>query len=148
MRRYTVPPVTAAPAVGPRKFDVVHYADHLLTLVCTAAPALLHAEARADADKVTWLLRPLGSGPEADQVVGELPDRNHFRTVLARLGAEYMDGLLYGGHQFVEVEQDGRCHVVTFFMSNLARTGFWARVYASPDEKLSTATEEVESGDG
>ena len=81
-------------------------------------------------------------------MVGELPDRNHFRTVLARLGAEYMDGLLYGGHQFVEVEQDGRCYIVTFFMSNLARTGFWARVYASPDEKLSTATEEVESGDG
>jgi hypothetical protein len=148
VRHYTVPPVTATPAVGPRKFDVVRYADHLLTLVCSAAPALLHAEARADVDNVTWLLRPLGASPEADQVVGELPNRNHFRTVLARLGSEYMDGLLYGGHQFVEVEQDGRRFVVTFFISNLARTGFWARVYASPEEKLRVTTEEAESGDG
>jgi hypothetical protein len=68
--------------------------------------------------------------------------------VLARLGSEYMDGLLYGGHQFVEVEQDGRRFVVTFFISNLARTGFWARVYASPEEKLRVTTEEAESGDG
>ena len=127
---------------------MVHYADHLLTLVCTAAPALLHAEARANADNVTWLLRPLGTGPEADRVVGELPNRNHFRTVLARFGAEYMDGLLYGGYQFVEVDQDGgRLFVVTFFTSNLARTGFWAQLYASPDEKLRTAIEDAESGD-
>jgi hypothetical protein len=136
--------VPAVPEVGQRKFDAAGYADHLLTVVCGAAPALLHAEAGPE-ERVAWRLRPLESGPEADRVVAEKPHRNHLRTVLARFGAAYMDGLLLGGHQSVLVEQDGRTFVVTFFVSNLARSGFWARIFASPEEKRE-ATREARNG--
>ena len=133
METFSVPVVGAASPDGPDDF-VVASVDHLLTVLCRAAPALLHAEWAPEPGEARWLLRDRSAVTGPDVEVGVSRSGSAFRALLARLGHHYMGGQLYGGYQIARLEQAGRAFKGIFFLSNLAQSGFWVRVYASPEQ--------------
>src|SRR4051812_36235759 len=104
MDTFVVPVILAPP--GPT--DVAGSVDALLTALCRAAPALLHAEWTGDSPGVSWLLRRRAPGPAGDEEVGRTDSPGLFRSLLARLGWGYLAGQLYGGYRVALLEQGGR----------------------------------------
>src|SRR5262249_42478353 len=114
----------APPAPGEQDF-VVACVDHLLTVLCREAPALLHAEWEHRRGEARWFLRPRSAGEEKDRELLVMASGGLFRSLLARIGYHYMGGQLYGGYRVILLEQSGRAFKAIFFLSNLSQSGYW-----------------------
>lgn len=101
-------------------------AQKLMAVCLEQAPSLLYAE-YSEGGEIPWIVR---NGEGERKEIYRSPDCARFRMALARFGAGYLDGQLYGGYvQRVMVFQNQRwmCRI---YMSNLGASGFWIRAYA------------------
>ncbi len=121
-----IPELHEIPAPEPLRENPVAVADYLLTSLLHRLPAMLHAEFQGS--NVRWFLQ---DPSHQDICIHQSASIGEFRSVLARFGAHYMDGQLYGGHTRRNLTQNDCAYTCDIFMANQGRTGFWIRVYAT-----------------
>src|SRR5687767_3779764 len=122
-----VPVVDVLPVTSPRRLDVVRTVDYLLTRLLRHQAGTLYADFASDGGN--WHVRGWtseASGP--DEVVATV-EPGHFRPLLARFGAHYMGGQLYGGYSYLELSQRGRNHRFAIYMANDSWRGLWLKAY-------------------
>jgi hypothetical protein len=122
-----VPVTRTAPPILERGFDVVEYADYLLTTLCDSAPSRLHAEWSGEQGHARCVLF---SGPShrAEFEVGLFTNLGLFRSLLARIGSKYMEAQFYGGRQETELFQGGTAFDCVIQMANSTREGYRVRI--------------------
>jgi len=118
-----IPELPEIPDPAPYDENPVAVADYLMTALFRRQPAMLHAEF-LDGDG-RWFVQPA----QGDECVAESRSAGEFRSVLARFGAHFMEGQVYGGHTRRILTQCGRKFSCRFFMSNDNSTGYWIRIY-------------------
>ena len=110
----------------PDPFDVVAYADFLLTSLLQHDGGVLHGEFKDGVG--SWFVRALPDGEDVE--IGRQDSVGYFRGVLARFGYWYMAGQLYGGSAQPVLVQRGQRYDCDITMSNDSRFGYSLRVYA------------------
>jgi len=124
-----VPELLEIPDPAPYDLNAKETADFLMTMLLRSQPGALHAEFRDDDGR--WFVRSWKVlTQQTEECVARSEGNGAFRAVLARFGAHYMDGQLYGGHTFRQLSQRGQRFTCRFFMSNDNWSGHWIRVYA------------------
>lgn len=111
---------------SPEPFDVVAFADFLLTSLLRHDSDVLHAQFRDGLG--SWCVRPHPDGEDVE--IGQQDSVGYFRMVLARFAYYYMAVQLYGGSAQRVLIQRGRRYDCDISMSNDNRMGYWLRVYA------------------
>ena len=124
--------LSEAPVYGQVELYHAAFAHHLLTRLFECGGGLLHSEwRRPSMAPVAWYItRREGRTDGPDTVIAESENPAHFRAVLARFGAMFINGEVYGGHSSLALTQDDRRWHCDFFMGNIRKIGFWIRVYA------------------
>jgi len=123
-----VPELLEIPDPAPYDLNARDIADYLMTMLIQREPGVLRAEFR-DGDG-RWHVRSWRTAEQTEDCVATSESLGTFRSVLARFGAHYMDGQLYGGHTFRQLIHRGQRYTCRFFMSNDNWSGHWIRVYA------------------
>ena len=108
----------------PETFDVVAYADYLLTSLFRHESGALNGEFKDGVG--SWQVRACQDSAEVE--IGRLDSLGHFRMVLARFGYWYMAVQLYGGSAQRPLVQRGRCYDCEIRMSNDNCVGYWLRI--------------------
>lgn len=124
-----VPELLENPDPAPYDGNPVATADYLLTMLLRNDSGMLHSEFANGSGM--WSIRPGAQRLNTSEArVAQTDTVGHFRAVLARFGAHYMGGQVYGGFTRQELVQRGRHFSCAFYMSNDNWTGYWIRVYA------------------
>lgn len=129
-----VPAVFELPCLAPNEYDAVAFADLILTALLTHDAALLcadHSHPISHESSAGWFIHPRIDGLySAGMEIATSPHRSHFRAMLARFGAHYLGGQLYGGYALRFLKQLERVHRCHIYMSNNGQSGFWLKIYA------------------
>jgi hypothetical protein len=120
-------PETSSP---PEPFDVVAYANFLLTMLFQHKNGELRGEFSGDTGR--WSVRLLPDGEELE--IGRQDDLGIFRMVLARFGYWYMAVQLYGGSAQRPLMFKGRRYDCDITMSNRNGFGYSLALHASVHE--------------
>src|SRR5688572_27694695 len=93
-----VPELLEIPDPAPYDLNAQQMADYLMTKLLQRQPAALEAEFR-DGDG-RWRVRSWRTPERTEECFATSENAGALRIALARFGAHYMDGQLYGGHTF------------------------------------------------
>jgi hypothetical protein len=122
-----------SPGAVPEPDDVVAVVDYVIATACSMAPSHLTARRQGSGSSdVSWLItRGSTAGPEElCRSPSEL-----FRSCLARIGAHYLEGQLYGGYGRRWLRVGGSYYAAAVYLSNEALSGFWVDIYLAPLEQ-------------
>jgi hypothetical protein len=127
---FEVPVVDALPDCQPPQLNTRGMADYLLTQLFRFDNAILSADFAVDGGR--WRVRCRTPETSAlGDVVATVEPLGAFRMLLARFGAHYMAGQVYGGYCELRLTQQGRSRGVALYMANDAWRGHWLKAYSS-----------------
>lgn len=115
--------------------NVVGQVDYLLTSLLDTECGALIAEGNYEGES-EWVLIDRRNQKRKSKVILKTDMIGQFRSILARIGNEYMDeGCLYGGLTNQCFVRDGKEYIGKIHMSNDGRFDFWIRIYITCIEK-------------
>lgn len=122
--------VTTPDEPAPEAVDKV--VDYVIGGACAMAPVRVSArmDQATESTATSWVVAEKGR-PETARELFRLPAK-FFRSCLARIGAYYLDGQLYGGYGRRRLRVGGRDYAAAFYLSNEALSGFWVEMFFAP----------------